>query len=114
MCRSTPTKASGFIAKKPDLMLVYFYELFCRLLRTVLQALMNRFERAPLLPGEAVVQYLDGDMKVMRPGHFVRCAVTGASIALEELRYWSVEKQEAYATREAVLQSIGAITPDQS
>ena len=48
---------------------------------------MNRFERAPLLPGEAVVQYLDGDMKVMRPGHFVRCAVTGASIALEELRY---------------------------
>ena len=68
---------------------------------------MNRFERPPLMPGEAIVEYLDGDMKVVRPGHFVRCAVTGASIPLEELRYWSVEKQEAYASREAVLASIG-------
>ena len=68
---------------------------------------MNRFERAPLMPGEAIVEYLDGDMKVVRPGHFVRCAVTGATIPLEELRYWSVEKQEAYASREAVLASIG-------
>jgi hypothetical protein len=59
------------------------------------------------MPGEAIVEYLDGDMKVVRPGHFVRCAVTGASIPLEELRYWSVEKQEAYASREAVLASIG-------
>ena len=68
---------------------------------------MNRFERPPLMPGEAIVENLDGDMKVVRPGHFVRCAVTGASIPLEELRYWSVEKQEAYASREAVLASIG-------
>ncbi len=68
---------------------------------------MNRFERPPLMPGEAIVEYLDGDLKIVRPGHFVRCAVTGASIPMEELRYWSVEKQEAYATREAVLASIG-------
>jgi hypothetical protein len=72
---------------------------------------MNRFERAPLMPGEAVVEYLDGDLKVLRPGHFVRCAVTGAQIPLEELRYWNVEKQQAYATREAVLISIGAKNP---
>ncbi len=73
---------------------------------------MNRFERAPLMPGEAQVHYLDGDLKIIRPGHFVRCAVTGASIPLDELRYWNVEKQEAYATRDAVLISIGAKKPE--
>jgi hypothetical protein len=59
------------------------------------------------MPGEAIVEYLDGDFKVLRPGHFVRCAVTAATIPLEELRYWNVEKQEAYASREAVLTSLG-------
>jgi hypothetical protein len=34
----------------------------------------------------------------------VRCAVTGQAIPLEELKYWSVERQEAYATPEAVLE----------
>jgi hypothetical protein len=34
----------------------------------------------------------------------VRCAITGAEIPLEELRYWSVERQEAYASPETVLQ----------
>jgi hypothetical protein len=68
---------------------------------------MNRFERPPLLPGEAQIHYLDGDLKIVRPGQFVRCAVTGARIPVDELRYWSVEKQEAYASREAVLESLG-------
>src|SRR5262249_5612364 len=53
--------------------------------------------------GEAEVKYLDGDFRVVRPGAFVRCAVTGLPIPLEELKYWSVDLQEAYATREAVL-----------
>jgi len=56
------------------------------------------------MPGEAEVKYLDGDFRVIRPGVFVRCAVTGAEIPLEELRYWSVDLQEAYASPEAVLQ----------
>jgi hypothetical protein len=56
------------------------------------------------MPGEAEVRYLDGDFRVIRPGAFVRCAITGAEIPLEELRYWSVERQEAYASPEAVLQ----------
>ncbi len=60
------------------------------------------------MPGEAEVKYLDGDFRVMRPGAFVRCAVTGAPIPLEELRYWSVDLQEAYATPEAVLQRQGS------
>lgn len=54
--------------------------------------------------GEAQVQYLDGDFRVVAPGAFVRCAVTGASIPLDELKYWSVDRQEAYATPTAVLQ----------
>jgi len=66
--------------------------------------LLNRTDRPSPTPGEAEVKYLDGDFRVVRPGAFVRCAVTGAAIPLEELRYWSVDLQEAYATPEAVLQ----------
>ncbi|MGA7199552.1 DUF2093 domain-containing protein [Roseiarcus sp.] len=59
---------------------------------------MNRIERRPADAGEAKVEYLDGDFRIVRPGAFVRCAVTGQAIPLEELRYWSVDCQEAYAT----------------
>lgn len=52
------------------------------------------------------MQYLDGEYRVLRPGLFVRCAVTDATIPLEELRYWSVDLQEAYATPEASMQRI--------
>ncbi|WP_120716919.1 DUF2093 domain-containing protein [Tsuneonella amylolytica] len=38
--------------------------------------------------------------RVMRPGNHVTCAVTGEAIPLEELRYWSVDRQEAYASPE--------------
>lgn len=63
---------------------------------------MNRFEG----PGgrEARIRYLDGDFQVMTPGAFVRCAVTGATIPLEELKYWSVGRQEPYADAAASLQ----------
>lgn len=59
---------------------------------------MNRFEG----PGarEARIRYLDGDYQVLSPGAFVRCAVTGEPIALDELKYWSVERQEAYRDAE--------------
>jgi hypothetical protein len=65
---------------------------------------MNRFDPRPTAAVEARVQYLDGDFRVTKPGAFVRCAVTGAPIPLDELRYWSVDRQEAYATPDAVLQ----------
>jgi len=65
--------------------------------------MLNRFERAPPTAGEAEVKYLDGDFRVVRPGAFVRCAVTGVAIPLEELKYWSVDLQEAYASPDAVL-----------
>ncbi len=66
--------------------------------------LLNRYDRSPPMSGEAEVKYLDGDFRVVRPGAFVRCAVTGVPIPLEELKYWSVDRQEAYATPEAVMQ----------
>jgi hypothetical protein len=66
--------------------------------------LLNRTDQPAPMPGEAEVKYLDGDFRVVRPGAFVRCAVTGAAIPLEELRYWSVDLQEAYCSPEAVLQ----------
>ncbi|HEV7439679.1 MAG TPA: DUF2093 domain-containing protein, partial [Methylobacterium sp.] len=40
------------------------------------------------------------------PGSFVRCAVTGEAITLDGLRYWSVKRQEAFATPEAALQRL--------
>ncbi|MGE0281430.1 MAG: DUF2093 domain-containing protein [Rhizobiaceae bacterium] len=64
--------------------------------------MMNRFEG----PGarEARVRYLDGDFQVTSPGAFVRCAVTSESIPLDELKYWSVARQEAYLNVAAALQ----------
>lgn len=56
--------------------------------------------------GEAELKYLDGDFRVVKPGAFVRCAVTGAVIPLEELKYWSVDLQEAYASPDAVAQRL--------
>ncbi len=65
---------------------------------------MNRIERFFGLKGEARVRYLDGEYQVLGAGDFVRCAVTAEIIALPELRYWSVERQEAYANPAAALQ----------
>ena len=61
---------------------------------------MNRFERLLGLKGEARLRFLDGEFQVLTPGDFVRCAVTGEPIMLPDLRYWSVELQEAYASAE--------------
>lgn len=58
--------------------------------------MMNRFEG----PGarEARIRYLDGEFQVASPGSFVRCAVTGEPIPIDELKYWSVARQEAYSS----------------
>ena len=44
----------------------------------------------------ARVHYLAGTFRLLSDGDHVVCAVTGAKIPLHELRYWSVERQEAY------------------
>ena len=48
------------------------------------------------LPQPASLHYGDGEFAVLKPGPFVRCAVTDRPIPLEALRYWSAERQEAY------------------
>lgn len=47
--------------------------------------------------GEAQLYYTISDYKVVTPGSYVRCAVTGQQIPLSNLRYWSAQWQEAYA-----------------
>ncbi len=65
--------------------------------------MLGRYDRGTPA-GEAKVEYVGGTMRVIKPGSFVRCAVTGEAIPLDDLRYWSVDRQEAYATPEAVMQ----------
>ena len=40
----------------------------------------------------------------MLPGGHVTCAVTGKMIPLDELKYWSVDRQEPYADAAASLE----------
>jgi len=47
---------------------------------------------------EAILEYFPGDYHVVRRGGFVTCAVSGVRIPLSELRYWSADLREAYAT----------------
>lgn len=61
---------------------------------------MNRIEKFFGLRNEAKIRFLDGEFEMLAPGDFVCCAVTGQQIPLGELRYWSVDAQEAYATAE--------------
>ena len=56
---------------------------------------MNIFDKG-FSSQEAQLRYLDGDYVVVRPGAFVRCAVTGKPIPLDQLGYWSVDRQEPY------------------
>ena len=62
---------------------------------------MNRIDTAG--SGEAELVYGDGEFHIVRPGAYVTCAVTGAHIPLDELRYWNADLQEPYATPEASL-----------
>lgn len=48
----------------------------------------------------ATLQYGPNGFRVVTAGNYVLCAVTGEQIPLEGLRYWSVERQQAYASCE--------------
>ena len=45
--------------------------------------------------------YQANGFRVLSPGSHVVCVVSGEPIMLEALRYWSVERQEAYASADA-------------
>ncbi len=64
---------------------------------------MNRFQSNFLNGREATLRYLDADYQVVVQGSFVRCAVTRKPIPLDRLKYWNVERQEAYADAAASL-----------
>jgi hypothetical protein len=46
----------------------------------------------------ARLHYMANSFRVLSPGDHVICAVSGDRIAIEDLRYWSVTRQEAYAS----------------
>ncbi|MBS0481345.1 MAG: DUF2093 domain-containing protein [Proteobacteria bacterium] len=48
----------------------------------------------------ASLHYQPNGFRVLKPGTHVICAVSGEAVPLEALRYWSVERQEAYASPE--------------
>lgn len=59
-------------------------------------------------PGrEARLYYMQSIFRVLTPGDHVLCAVTRQPIPLDELRYWSVERQEPYASAEASVKAEG-------
>ncbi|HEX4179722.1 MAG TPA: DUF2093 domain-containing protein [Caulobacteraceae bacterium] len=58
---------------------------------------MNAHDRDLAQSDLAVLHYGDGDFTILRPGRYVLCAVTGAKIPLDMLRYWNPVAQEAYA-----------------
>lgn len=59
---------------------------------------MNRFDRNLGKQKEAKLSYEAGKYEIISPGDFVRCAVTGKPVRLKNLKYWSVDLQEAYAS----------------
>ena len=63
--------------------------------------MLNRFQEPN---GQAAkIRYLDGDFQVVSPGTHVVCAVSGAIIPLDELKYWSVKRQEPYVDTHVTL-----------
>lgn len=65
---------------------------------------MNAHDRDLTGQDLAKLHYGDGDFAVLKPGRYVLCAVTGKRVPLEQLRYWSVALQEAYASPAEALQ----------
>lgn len=70
--------------------------------------MLGRYDRGSN-GGEAKVEYGDGNWRVLKPGAYVRCAVSGEAIPLDALRYWNVDRQEPYASPEAAMERLKAL-----
>ncbi len=46
----------------------------------------------------ARLHYMANGFRILTSGDHVICAVTGEKVAVDNLRYWSVARQEAYAS----------------
>ncbi len=51
----------------------------------------------------ASIKYTEADFQVLSPGTHVKCAISGKMIPLDELKYWSWQRQEAYVDADASL-----------
>jgi hypothetical protein len=56
----------------------------------------------------ARLHYMANGFRVLTQGDHVVCAVSGEKIPLDALRYWSVAKQEPYATPEIATEALTA------
>ncbi|MDF0488328.1 DUF2093 domain-containing protein [Sphingomonas sp. H39-1-10] len=56
----------------------------------------------------ARLHYMANGFRVLTPGDHVLCAVSGARIALEDLRYWSAARQQAYASAAFATEALSA------
>ncbi|MDR6848902.1 MAG: DUF2093 domain-containing protein [Sphingomonas sp.] len=56
----------------------------------------------------ARLHFMANGFRVLAPGDHVLCAVSGARIALDDLRYWSVARQEAYASAEIATEAMAS------
>lgn len=54
----------------------------------------------------ARLHYMANGFRVLSPGDHVLCGVSGARIALEDLRYWSPEHQQAYASAQIASEAL--------
>ena len=74
---------------------------------------MNAHDRDLAAKSEpAVLHYGDGEFTIITPGRYVLCAVSGAKIPLDALRYWNPATQEAYAGPEQALARWRELNPD--
>ncbi len=53
----------------------------------------------------ARLHYMANSYRVLAQGDHVLCAVSGERIGIDDLRYWSVRLQEAYATAQIATQA---------
>ncbi|QTD56975.1 DUF2093 domain-containing protein [Parasphingorhabdus cellanae] len=53
----------------------------------------------------AKLYYMPNGFRPLSSGDHVLCAITSEQIPLEDLRYWSVEKQEPYASAQISAQA---------
>jgi len=53
----------------------------------------------------AKLHYMANMFRVLVPGDHVVCAVSGEAIPLDSLRYWSVARQEPYASAEIAVRA---------
>ncbi|MES2336718.1 MAG: DUF2093 domain-containing protein [Pseudomonadota bacterium] len=62
--------------------------------------LMSNSDRA------AKLHYMANGFRVLSAGDHVVCAVSGVRIPLDELRYWDVARQQAYATAQIASEAL--------